>query len=919
MYCTDLQQLFDLVFADELVKGHGRLSREMRISLFFPNALWEKYAGKSKSNLSWFLRGDSQNMAMSNTLHQLFTQNPYSVIREMEDKCRAALWHGAVPRFQAEDLRALIRGICAETQCLKPYREKAACFPPEKALSRLMLSLAFYPPARSSMRSQTEEERKAQSSDLQIIWTQISDEYTLLDEQAASMMEKASFAEQYRYGSMLCSERRYQEAFAQFTQAIEKVLQSGRRRTEDEDDPQREFTIRGHASSAEEAALFCRTGLMLFSGEGAASSDPKLAFEYIRYACCESYPQAHFELSRLLREGHGCARDEAKAFEHLTRAAQQDILSAVRDLGALYYTGSAACPRDEKQAQTWFERGAALDKAHPDGAFCQYMLGRILEDQGDKTGAMRCYELAADAGSTEAADKRWSLDASIVRDVLGMQISPPSSDRSRLFFFSAVEGGNRVLWDSLPPHAPDAAAAYASPREMVADLRLRFDSELHAAFSGEGAQAPQLIFAFLSSDQEANLEFAAAALQLLTECAQALGEPACWRLAENTRLYIQGSHSFAGMILDSAYAGLGRLYFPIHLIDPDRTAAQQLLAQRPLFIPLLQEKESRTINLIILGTSECAMHIAREAAALYMTGYPVRITVLGPDADRLHSRMQELCPGLYAADRAADFAIPQFYPCDLAGGGLGALLRLPAPAQDTEDTDALIAQRVRQGNYFVVATQDDAFNFEFAVRLRSTLLKLTPSYTNRPPVSVLMRSHNVASSLSRRLSASGRGTGGWWNQYDLHCFGTGMQLYAWQQLNDDILERRALAAHLMYWNVAPGDELTRRAALSSYYSRQYNRDSSRALALYLPYRLFDAGLSLDDERQYAGSRELMQLGRAYTEDLGTSPERMSSAIRAEHERWCAWLITQGWERASVMEVEAFVRMGNPSHQLHIAK
>ena len=922
MNCTDLQLLFDIVFEEGIVQGYDRLSREMRISLFFPDIIWNRYADKSKSNFSWFLRGDPKNLAISNYLHMVFEKNPYDVIREMEEKCHAALWNGSIPRFQENNLCTCIAEICRDTVCLMPFREKAACFSAEKALARLMLTLAFYPPARPSLN------KKKMKSDLQIIWTQVGNDLTLLDRQILDKMDTASVEEQYRYGRMLYSEKRHEEAFEQFSRAIDRILKANRRQTDEYDTDSQNASIRGQASSMEEAALFCQTGRMILSGDGCSSSNPALAHEYIRYACRSDYPEAHYERSRVLREGLGCTRSEENAFEHLNIAATQHYVPAVRDLGSIYYSGSAVCPRDWDKALFWFRKGAELcgDEHTEDKAFCLYMTGVILEANGEREQAISLYEQSAALGNAEAAEKQWRLESSTLRDILGMVSETSSQDTSRRFFFNAANGGNRILFDTLPPHANESVRVFDSIRDMTDALNHLFLQEYDGGIVPPEEDIPQLVFSFLSDNQQSNLEYTMAALQMLTEIARRLGEPTCWRLVDRTSIYIQGRHEFCSLILDAAFVQMGKLFFRVQLIDPDQAAAEYLLYNKPLFTPLLREKEARHIGLVILGATECTLHIVREAVSMHMNGYPLQITVLGPSSAvaALDGRLREECPGLYAKSRPADYAIPMFYPCDLKAGGLSALLR-DADQENAEDSQESIsplktaAQRIRQGNYFVVDIDNDEFNFNYAVRLRAMLLKMTPSYTNRPPICVRMRQHNAASSVTRKLPVLGESGFNWWSQYDLFCFGTGTQMYSWKNLTENPLENQALSAHLMYWNCSEKDSEEYRSALNKYYSRQYNRDASRTLALYLPYRLFSAGFSLEHENLYATPANLVPLGRAYIAWLEESGDRMEAAMRGEHERWCAYLLAHGWEQASAIETAAYVQLGNPSHQLHIAR
>ena len=165
--------------------------------------------------------------------------------------------------------------------------------------------------------------------------------------------------------------------------------------------------------------------------------------------------------------------------------------------------------------------------------------------------------------------------------------------------------------------------------------------------------------------------------------------------------------------------------------------------------------------------------------------------------------------------------------------------------------------------YFAVSLGSDEDNLEMSIRVREQLIRnaifgkpgsynsvfeAKSSLYNLPPIAFRCRDSDIAE-LSKHLVVSNVQFGDrWYNNYALIPFGSYDTRYTWDHLDGGIIQKYALCVHMEYNNIAcetagidedSSYKEERQAAIDSFYSRQYNKDSSTAVALSLPYRLFN--------------------------------------------------------------------------------
>ena len=903
-----------------IIRQPQRPLREDLFALFFPDALVRQFADKSKSNLTWFFNSDPRNKSVRRALVALLRQSPRATVDDVHRKCHQALW----PRpghavFEAKALREALGGVGVPSALNgrwhitrpgdngQPSRLDVFFEADEAgALARMLLTLATAGEAPSETVGEIWRGDAGGDCDF--------------------LGDDASTAGRIRYCRMLDLQGRHERAFQGF-EAIARQL----------DRP---------AQSIDESTLYGRMGEMLFTGEGCAR-DEREALRFDELGLLEENPKSYYQLAK-----HTSGSPARQAME---RAAELGYGPAIRELGAAWYGGSArlATQRNLETARRCFQRGVGMPG--PDGAYCAYMLGQIYEAQGERAAAVNAYRIAQEGGSAEAAERLagldWMLEAAapaepsqrpeiggatdycLMNDLTGCNrlfleelLSPRSRGDGRRRWRVVVcgdapetsgtsgatgtsgtsgatgtSGTSGAAGASGATGATGASGSGLSVRAVAPERALRELAE--GVYWGGAPRFPELVIALLSADWRQNLRHAVALLGELQRLARSLGDRA-WDLVDQVSLYVMAEHDYAALLLDAAFAGMGELYFRVRVCDPALDAADRLFAEAPLFLPRLRAASDAPVALKVIGCGDAAMAVVRRAVALPMPeAAALTIDVYGESAGAMGRRFAQLCPGMAAAPELCG-ARPAFHDC--------------AP----EEMPLGDAKGLGGGNYYVIATPDDALNLRLAVRLRGALLRRDLEAERQPFIAVSMPQPVegwLAASLPSGLDApaGGRATAaGWAGQYELFPFGA-LTMYAPRALQSDPLERRARQAHMLFLGL-PNTRDARHAAMGSYYRRQFNRDTARAAAQSLIYRLHQAGMSLPGWRLYGVPDEEAKLGPAYTRWLKEG-ENLRAATRDEHLRRNRMLLALGWSPATVEEVDRYVRRGNPGHLLYPAR
>ncbi len=508
--------------------------------------------------------------------------------------------------------------------------------------------------------------------------------------------------------------------------------------------------------------------------------------------------------------------------------------------------------------------------------------------------------------------------------------------------FSQAHGKARIILNAVNEYT--AAFKESLPKEMQ-DEEERKKLITFAATRAQWEQEVNSIkdlnidcrFLLLDDDSEKNFQDLIyilnhiSALQQKTELANHTKTLLRWY---KTVIYIRAKEAEYSALIDTALKRLGDYTIRVYIIDDNKWAAQYLLYQHPLFRPI-QHIDSRTLQntaitlsftIITNQNPDLACWLVKEAFWLGCFNYSkltLSINIIGPDSEKIDQQLRFECPGIYGqtpdSDSVSKVMINKPYVVDSIHSG------------DTLKAISECQNPVNAYNYYVVNIGNSAENLDFAIKLRALSIRnlvnsnQKPQNSSLPMITFYCPNLNIAH-LSEHMVVQNVNSGDqWFNNYNVNPFGIINDRYSFEKLDGGYLEKVAQSTHLQYCRIAASDSRTiKLEKLKDYFSWSYNRDSSMAVALSMPYRLFQTEANtnghiissdLNITPDLAPS-DIEEMADAFTSNRSSCQQ---SLLMYEHSRWIRWVLSRGWEPASSEHVLNYMRAGNPKHQLHIAK
>lgn len=426
-------------------------------------------------------------------------------------------------------------------------------------------------------------------------------------------------------------------------------------------------------------------------------------------------------------------------------------------------------------------------------------------------------------------------------------------------------------------------------------------------------QNSRTIALFMSEDENRNLSECLNFIDKLFNVALSVPDEQKNLAINSIDIYVSANYETASMFLDASISDMGKnLYFKVHIVDEQRDTAHNLLCDAPLFIPLLENKNDKnSINVVLLGSTETNYRITKEAIACAYLGekYPISITMLGNNASTYENKLRRECPGL-CNSVGISYIKPIFISCDLESCDLPSYIY--GNKQEKNDSNT-ISETFKNGNYFVVDIGTDFENIQFAMELRTWILRSRGSFDRTPFIAVRC-SNSSNSYLASKLTVSGQLPGdAYYNKFNLFTFGSVEQMYSYKRLIDEpMLQKIALRIHESYY----GNDLF--SAHNDYYSFSYNSDSSLLTAIGLSYRLFSAGCILSKQGEYLnnGILKKKELFKDFNEKIQNA-NILESLAAIEQSRWNGYMLSRGWESASVIQVQAYKEQATGSSHKHL--
>lgn len=322
----------------------------------------------------------------------------------------------------------------------------------------------------------------------------------------------------------------------------------------------------------------------------------------------------------------------------------------------------------------------------------------------------------------------------------------------------------------------------------------------------------------------------------------------------------------------------------IRIIDEDQVAVYELLDKKPLYTAA----KNNMASVLITGFDNGGEELLK--AALWcgqLENISIKINIVTDNIERKKARLLFKYPEILCEDYNVNF-----YEANLDEVSLADILE-----RHCMDT-----------TYIAVTNDSDEDNIRLAIYLRRFFLRNDPEFKNMPFIAAKVKSIEKYESLRNIATPEfneSRKTG-----YDIYPYGNDGDIYSYGELVASPLEKLARNVHLVYEDIFNGGkEIDVPAALARYNVFEVKKRSNRANAMHIRYKLWALGLDYIDADDESG--EEVELSDYLDGEL------LQKLTVAEHDRWMAFLRTEGWAGATVDESKKYRDLSKGRHECPI--
>lgn len=357
--------------------------------------------------------------------------------------------------------------------------------------------------------------------------------------------------------------------------------------------------------------------------------------------------------------------------------------------------------------------------------------------------------------------------------------------------------------------------------------------------------------------------------------------------ADKIKIYMYSQQEEAALSLSST----DKKGMAVILVNRWRLAAYNLLFSEPLYASL--RPGSKSMRILLVGSGKMGHELLKAALWAYQMGTQGSITVIDKNAEWYRSRLRLECPEFFGNEYSLSF-----FNADVLTDNFEHILKEHCPEMD----------------YIAVALGDDSLNIKTALYLRSFYLRTSQGFNCEPKICVHIDSDTKAFA-ARDFAAVDRekiNRKGWSStslnaqNYGLTPFGMMSECYSYQFIVNSAVERIALNAHAAYEQMFSDGKESTSEILASYNLNEVNKNSNRANAIHLLYKLFLLGYIVKPHRE-ASDAEISQ-SAVLVDELSqklNDEETLETLARIEHDRWNAYMRGEGYIGASIEQAQTY--------------
>lgn len=283
-------------------------------------------------------------------------------------------------------------------------------------------------------------------------------------------------------------------------------------------------------------------------------------------------------------------------------------------------------------------------------------------------------------------------------------------------------------------------------------------------------------------------------------------------------------------------------------------------------MPLYKNAKNEMISVLIAGIGNIGIEFLKAVSWCgQMANYQLEINIIDKNAEQIKQSFEWKCPEL----KEPNYQI-RFHEADIS----------------TVKGKQILDKYCKNTNYIIVALGEDNRNLNMAIDLRHYFLT-----KNKKPIIAL----NIKNSEKKRQIETLKNERG--NNYEFYPFGGLEDLYGDKNILNEKIEELAKRVHLSY---NPTD-----TEFKEYYKIEYYKNSSRATALHIKYKIYSVF-----GREEVTLKEIRE--------MLLNKDTRTSLARNEHARWNAYMRADGYQLASLEDVERYEKEVH-HHVHHLAK
>ena len=453
----------------------------------------------------------------------------------------------------------------------------------------------------------------------------------------------------------------------------------------------------------------------------------------------------------------------------------------------------------------------------------------------------------------------------LMRCLTQLQLRRLRRQKQNLYVFSQVNYKSQILAEDIRKNDPEGQILFLETDNDADHTQLRNDlrcSVMEESIENVRAKAKnrKVHYYCMDEDQESNLNSALAILAKLQQ-----EEP---EIQRNNYIFLFSRDPMAETMIDSLDKGL----VEIDVINEYQNAAYRLLTE----YPLTDIGMNGEIFVVLCGFSEMTLETLRAVSWCgQICGYKLKVRILGALQQEVVAQFREQCPGLFT-----DRYDIRFLDCP-----------------DQQALRENLKAHCANADYIVVAEAEEKETIRQAVFLRRVYYMTDPQFRDAPRIYAYICNADKALAVSSLCTAEEKVQRR--VSYDIVPFGVATDVYTYENITDSDLEKLAKNVHLMYEDIFSDGPIDALDAIRRYNLFEVNKRSNRANALHIRYKLFLLGLD------YTGSTDAEEVDMAQY----LTEEKLERMSRSEHDRWMAFLESEGWVGATVEESKAYQLSG----------